>query len=144
MIYWFTGQPGSGKTTLANLLKNNLNKRNKIVFHIDGDILRKFTFNKKYDLDSRMKNVKRAYLISKFLHFFGFTVIVSMVSPFVRYRNYITKYKNCKLFYLHTNRKTYKDKYKVKNYKIPLCDCVNINTDLDINECLNKILKEVH
>ena len=33
MIYWFTGQPGAGKTVLATALKQQLND----VFHVDGD-----------------------------------------------------------------------------------------------------------
>jgi adenylylsulfate kinase-like enzyme len=33
MIYWFTGQPGAGKTVLANALKQQLEN----TFHIDGD-----------------------------------------------------------------------------------------------------------
>jgi len=41
MIYWFTGQPGAGKTIQATKLKEFLQteKRNwrKDVFHIDGD-----------------------------------------------------------------------------------------------------------
>jgi len=44
MIYWFTGQPGAGKTIQATKLKDLLQteKRNwrKDVFHIDGDDLR--------------------------------------------------------------------------------------------------------
>ena len=43
MIYWFTGQPGAGKTVLGTKLKEFLQteKRNwrKDVFHIDGDDL---------------------------------------------------------------------------------------------------------
>ena len=44
MIYLFTGQPGSGKTTLGKKLQIWLqtDKKNwrKSVFHIDGDQLR--------------------------------------------------------------------------------------------------------
>jgi CO dehydrogenase nickel-insertion accessory protein CooC1 len=37
MIYWFTGQPGAGKTVLATNLKTHLeDSTNKKVFHIDG------------------------------------------------------------------------------------------------------------
>jgi len=40
MIYWFTGQPGSGKTTLASALKSALQKRGRPVVHLDGEFLR--------------------------------------------------------------------------------------------------------
>ena len=55
MIYWFTGQPSSGKTTLGNKLYKFLKteKRNwrRDVFHIDGDDLRNITtrFGKHFD-----------------------------------------------------------------------------------------------
>ena len=39
---WLTGQPASGKTTLANLLIESLSNENpnKLYFNIDGDDLR--------------------------------------------------------------------------------------------------------
>jgi dephospho-CoA kinase len=42
MIYWLTGQPGHGKTTLAKLFKEHLevNYKHKKKMHIDGDDLR--------------------------------------------------------------------------------------------------------
>ena len=52
MIYWFTGQPGAGKTVLGKKLHSFLKteKRNwrKSVFHVDGDDLRELTINKDY------------------------------------------------------------------------------------------------
>ena len=60
MIYWFTGQPSSGKTTLGSKLHKFLEteKRNwrKSVFHIDGDDLRKLTVNKDYS-DKGRENI---------------------------------------------------------------------------------------
>ncbi len=48
-IYWFTGQPGAGKTVLGKKLVEFLGteKRNwrSNVFHIDGDDLRALTIN---------------------------------------------------------------------------------------------------
>ena len=44
MIFWFTGQPGSGKTTLGKALVDKLDD----VFHIDGDDLRGLSANVDY------------------------------------------------------------------------------------------------
>ena len=41
-VYWFTGQPSHGKTVLANLLIDELEKEHE-VFHVDGDDLRALT-----------------------------------------------------------------------------------------------------
>jgi energy-coupling factor transporter ATP-binding protein EcfA2 len=47
MIYWFTGQPGSGKTVLANLLKE---KALPHAYRIDGDEMRELFDNKDYSI----------------------------------------------------------------------------------------------
>ena len=40
MIYWFTGQPGHGKTTLAEALIAQLRRLGYAPHHIDGDDLK--------------------------------------------------------------------------------------------------------
>jgi len=86
MIYWFTGQPGAGKTIQATKLKDLLQteKRNwrKDVFHIDGDDLRELTLNKDYSEAGRVQNVKNAQLLAFFLNAKGCDVVVSLVSPY--------------------------------------------------------------
>ena len=71
MIYWFTGQPGAGKTVLGTKLKEFLQteKRNwrRDVFHIDGDDLRALTLNADYSEQGRIQNIKSAQLLSHFL-----------------------------------------------------------------------------
>jgi adenylyl-sulfate kinase len=39
-ILWFTGLSGSGKTTIANIVKEKLETKNKIVKILDGDVVR--------------------------------------------------------------------------------------------------------
>lgn len=39
-IYWVTGLPGAGKTTLGGSLRLHLLQQNKSVIHLDGDALR--------------------------------------------------------------------------------------------------------
>ena len=45
MILWFTGQPGSGKTTLCNEVIKRVSEK---VIHIDGDDIREVLDNKDY------------------------------------------------------------------------------------------------
>ena len=78
MIYWFTGQPGAGKTVLANALKQQLEN----TFHIDGDDLRDIFDNKDYSEDGRRKNIALAQHISHFLSKKECNVVVSLVSPY--------------------------------------------------------------
>ena len=67
---WLTGQPASGKTTLANLLLKRLSKDNNLYFNIDGDDLRDLFQNKDYSRKGREANIRlgmsiAAYLINK-------------------------------------------------------------------------------
>ena len=59
MIYWLTGQPGHGKTTLAKLFKEHLevNYKHKKIMHIDGDDLREIFNNKDFSKEGRIKNI---------------------------------------------------------------------------------------
>ena len=65
MIYWFTGQPGAGKTTLAKHLVNYFENNN--VIHVDGDDLRDIFQNKDYSEVGRRKNIERAQDIARFM-----------------------------------------------------------------------------
>ena len=69
-IIWLTGQPGSGKTTLANLLKKHFNTsesyKNKTVVIVDGDDLRDITVNKDYSRKGRENNIKTAQKLQNF------------------------------------------------------------------------------
>jgi len=85
MIYWFTGQPAHGKTTLARkLLKYHKDVYNNKIkgISIDGDDLRNMFENKDYSSAGRRKNIKLAQDLSLFLHNKGYEVYVSLVTPF--------------------------------------------------------------
>ena len=79
MILWFTGQPGSGKTTLAKEIISKFN-HDKVI-HIDGDDLRKVLDNKDYSEKGRRKNIQFVIDMAKVMEKKGFIVLVSLVSP---------------------------------------------------------------
>ena len=85
MIIWFTGQPNSGKTTLALEVVHFLHEIRKDITAtiIDGDSLRKVTRNADYSKDGRRKNVKSAInlAINSDTSSNDYTV-VALVSPF--------------------------------------------------------------
>lgn len=83
MIYWFTGQPSAGKTTLAKLLHDHLANH---PFMIDGDDIRGLFTNKDYSIKGRVENVSTAQRIAYYLHNQGYDVIVSLVSPYIDQR----------------------------------------------------------
>ena len=75
MIYWFTGQPSSGKTTLGTKLHRFLKteKRNwrRDVFHLDGDDLRLLTINKDYSEEGRRNNIRNEFNFQYIYCFFN-------------------------------------------------------------------------
>lgn len=93
-LYWFTGQPGAGKTTMANMLKKKLelmyDNRKKVVI-LDGDEIRELFNNQDYSIDGRKKNVEMVQNCCRFLVKNDIITIVCMVSPFAKQRAEIVK-----------------------------------------------------
>ena len=125
-IYWFTGQPGAGKTTLAKGLMNRLSLVNFI--HVDGDDIRDIFQNKDYSENGRRKNIEKAQDISLFLDSKGFDVIVSLVSPYKDQRDEFKNKHNVLEFYVHTEDIRGREDYHVSNYEPPTENFVDVDT----------------
>lgn len=84
-VYWLTGLPCSGKTTIANELAKKLGAE-----VLDGDILRELTQNNDFSKEGRIKHMKRvaitANLLSKYTN-----VVVALVSPIREIREEIKR-----------------------------------------------------
>ena len=145
MILWFTGQPGSGKTTLAErFIKDKLIGFMKIqpvrILHIDGDDLRDIIDNKDYSEDGRRENINLAMNLARFMDNKGFTVIISLVAPYRDLREELKMERNVGEFYLHTTEIRGKEDYFVDDYEPPLHNFTDINTNKSIEECLDEVL----
>lgn len=142
-IIWFTGQPGSGKTTLSVALQKRLDKTspNEKYISIDGDDLRDILTNKDYSEKGRRDNIQTAINISKFLQSKGFLVIVSLVSPYKDLRDQLKKECNTLEIYLHTNEIRGKENFFVKDYQKPTDNFLSLDTgSKKIEECVDEIL----
>ena len=153
MIYWFTGQPGAGKTVLGTKLKDFLQteKRNwrKDVFHIDGDVLRELTLNKDYSEVGRIQNIKNAQLLAYFLQNKNCDIVVSLVAPYKELREEFKEVCGDTIveIYVHTNRKRNREEFKVKEYQAPEENFFDMDTTSDnLTQSFTKLihyLKEV-
>tara|TARA_B100000029_G_C17597074_1_gene964554 strand:- start:953 stop:1423 length:471 start_codon:yes stop_codon:yes gene_type:complete len=151
MIYWFTGQPSSGKTTLGNKLYKFLKteKRNwrRDVFHIDGDDLRKLTVNKDYSDKGRETNIRNAQMIAEFAHNNGCDVVVSVVAPFRKLREEFKDKLSSDIveIYLHTTEKRERYKFRAKDYEAPEINFIDIDTTEDSPDMsFSKIINHLH
>jgi adenylylsulfate kinase len=136
-IYWFTGQPGAGKTVLGKKLVEFLGteKRNwrKDVFHIDGDDLRALTINQNYTKEGRIQNIRNAQMIAEYVYKNGCDVVVTLVSPYLEIREEFKKRIGDDLyeFYVHTSKKRERDQFKVSDYEAPTENFFNVDTTKD-------------
>jgi adenylylsulfate kinase len=141
MIYWFTGQPGAGKTSIANSLMEKLPKNS---FHVDGDDLREIFNNKDYSEMGRRKNIELAQHITHFLHKKGNNVIVSLVSPYKDQREEFKDKLNGSIIeiYVHTENIRGREDFHVKNYEEPTDNFLDMDTsDVLIESCVKQILE---
>ncbi|MDC6464818.1 adenylyl-sulfate kinase [bacterium] len=142
MIYWFTGQPGAGKTTLAKKL--HYIKPN--AFMIDGDDLRDLTTNKDYSINGRVNNVNTAQKIAHYLHNQGKDVIVSLVSPYIDQREDFKKLiglENIVEFYVHTTQERERDHFKTDAYVAPKENFIDLDTTYESPEGTYNIIEHL-
>ena len=139
MIYWFTGQPGSGKTTLAIALMERLNREKML--HIDGDSLRDIFKNYDYTNIGREQNLSNVNTIARFMDSKNYDVFISVVAPIKKFRDSLKSTNNVKEVYLHTLDVRGREKFFAKHYEKPTEHFLELNTGkLSINECVDKII----
>ena len=143
MVIWLTGQPGSGKTTLANSLIESLEKDNpktKII-NLDGDDLRNINKNKDYSKEGRIKNISTAISIVRFLANKDYICIVSIVAPYRFLRDELKNEFPFLEVYLYTTEIRGREDFFAKDYEIPLGNHLAIDTGkLNIEESRDEIL----
>lgn len=131
MIYWFYGQPGAGKTTLATALLEKVD-----AVHIDGDDIRKVFNNQDYSREGRIKNLTLINNIVRFLDHKKFNIVASVVSPFQEVRDQLLDL-DIKYYYVTTTEIRGRENYFVENLEIGKKDTILDTTNRTVNEILS-------
>ena len=141
MIYWFTGQPGHGKTTLAKAMLDHLAAKGIEAFHVDGDDLRALTTNADYSRGGRENNIRRAQLLAHYLQSKGHTVVVSLVAPYRDIREELKAAADVTEVYVHTTETRGREEKHASDYEAPLTDFIDIDTTgKSVEESLQEVI----
>ena len=86
---WLTGLPCSGKTTIAEIVKAELEAKGCAVELLDGDEIRKhFSAGVGFSKEDRANHLKRVAYLCHLLSKHGVVVLASFVSPYRENRDY--------------------------------------------------------
>ena len=141
MIYLFIGQPGSGKTTMAEMLQKYLGNH---MFHIDGDKMRKIFPNTDYTKEGRVRNIEKAFDVARYLDSENKGVIISMVAPYRELRESLKRECNVKENYLYTTKERGREAYFTNDFEEPLENFISICTDGEPRETFREIKKVLY
>jgi adenylylsulfate kinase len=85
---WFTGLSGAGKTTIAELVRPELERRGRKVEWLDGDEVREhLSKGLGFSKEDRDTNIDRIGWVASKLTRHGAAVVVSAISPYADARN---------------------------------------------------------
>jgi adenylylsulfate kinase len=81
-VIWFTGLSGSGKSTIARGLENELHMRGYLTMILDGDNVRSgINSNLRFSEEDRKENIRRVAELAKILMESGVITLCCFVSP---------------------------------------------------------------
>jgi cytidyltransferase-like protein len=91
MVWWLTGNSGSGKTTTALQFKDAI--------HLDGDVMRT-VWSLGFSKEDRYEQNLRIAKLAKVLRNQGHNVVVSTICPFKDLREKVQEICDCKFLYV--------------------------------------------
>src|SRR6187397_3548651 len=84
---WFTGLSGAGKTTIAEIVGPELERRGRLVEYLDGDAVRQhLSKGLGFSKEDRDTNIERIGWVASRLTRQGGAVICAAISPYVETR----------------------------------------------------------
>jgi adenylylsulfate kinase len=90
-VLWFTGLSGSGKSTIAVRVHQELVRRGVDVEYIDGDALREVFPQTGFTREEREEHLRRTGYMASRLAAHGVLVVASFVSPYRESREFVRR-----------------------------------------------------
>lgn len=165
-LVWFTGLSGSGKSTISNIVEQELYKRGVKTYLLDGDNVRNgLNSNLTFTPEDRTENIRRVAELSNLMIDSGLVVIAAFVSPYIKDRenikkivgedNFIEVFVNTSLE--ECERRDIKGLYQkarageIKNmtgisapYEVPISPEIEIKTEKEtIENAVNRVIKYI-
>ncbi len=82
-VYWVTGLAGAGKTTIANLLVEDMRARQTTVIFLDGDVMREvFGGSAGHSLAERLVLARQYAALCRLISHQGISVVCATISMF--------------------------------------------------------------
>ena len=89
---WFTGLSGAGKTTISEIVEQELRERGRKVEVLDGDVVRtNLSKGLGFSREDRDTNILRIGFVAELLSRNGVAVIVSAISPYKEARDQVRR-----------------------------------------------------
>ena len=83
VVLWFTGLSGSGKSTVSVAVEEELFRRNKMPYVLDGDNVRHgLNKNLGFSPEDRIENIRRIGEVAKLFADAGIIVLAAFISPY--------------------------------------------------------------
>jgi len=145
ILFWITGLSGSGKSTIANLIKEKIEKKYGPTIIMSGDDLRYITNFLKYKKKDRLEFAKTKLKFYKFITDQKINLIFSTISLFDSVRkdnrkiikNYVEIFINADIgTIIKKNKKELYKKKKKKNWGINIKPKLPKNTNIKIKKNL--------
>ena len=167
LLLWFTGLSGSGKSTIANCVEQELHKNSIHTYTLDGDNIRKgLNSDLSFSPEDRTENIRRIAETAHLMMDAGLVVLAAFVSPYRIDRDHIRNvvgHNNMIEIYIKTSvveceRRDVKGLYKkarkgeIKNmtgisapYESPLHPDIQINTEeITVIEATKQIINFIN
>ena len=164
VILWFTGLSGSGKSSLAHYVEEQLYQRGCKTYVLDGDNVRHgLCGDLGFSVDDRMENIRRIGEVAKLMMEAGVISLTAFISPFkaerqrarklVPHGEFLEIYCNCALeiceqrdvkgLYKKARNGEVKDFTGISSpYEAPAGAELVVNTGTDsLQHCANQVLE---